>query len=73
MSNQYIVQRDDGMFLTHGQGWSGEYPDAQIFLTLSAARRVVKQEVNFGGLDDLKIGIYETEDYAMGNGPVVQG
>jgi hypothetical protein len=67
MSCEYIVQRPDGMFLTFGGDWSGEYPDAKIFLSLQAARRAV---------DGLKlcesVGIYETDDYAIGNGPAVQ-
>lgn len=67
MSRQYIIQRADGLFLSFDKcGWCAEYPDAKVFPNLQAARRTVD-----GLLDCGAVGIYETEDYAMGNGPTV--
>lgn len=67
MAKQYIVQRTDGLFLSFDKcGWCAEYPDAKIFSSLQAARRTVD-----GLIGNTPVGIYETEDYAMGNGPTV--
>jgi hypothetical protein len=66
---QYIVQRSDGLFLSFDKcGWCAEYPDAKVFENLQSARRAVDQLTDCGG----QVGIYETEDYAAGNGPTVR-
>ena len=68
MKRQYIVQRADGLFLSFDKcGWCAEYPDAKLFPNLQSARRCVDGLVDCG-----PVGIYTTEDYAMGREPTVQ-
>jgi hypothetical protein len=65
---EYIVQSPTGMFLTGTGGWSAEYPNAKLFASLQAARRAV-DNLTPAQSHRNPIGIYTTEDYAMGRDP----
>ncbi len=53
-----IVQNDTYQFLTTGNSWSDEYPNAQIFTSLNQAKNAMKKNDETGEVDFI-------EDYGL--------
>lgn len=63
--SEYVIQSDDGVFLTSSGNWTAEYPDAAIFADYSIAEKEYFYALEIANESNIDTSLELIENYGL--------